>query len=407
MKAMIEKKKAKIINECLEAVIQGCRSQEECIQLFPELKQDLLDVFSVSRPLHNFQALQISTRRMRQMKDQLMFKLADRGEVVTKTSQFRYSWQNTKRRFAMTWVIIVTTILSLISGAGVVYASNTALPGEMLYPVKIWSEDVQLAISPEAVDVKLYEEFAGHRIEELIALAEAGKFANIDDLVDGYQNLAELMTQLMASIEAKNPEEATRLRNELEIKLQEHARIIEGFIQGEIENLPLQERLREMLQTNTQTRLRLNKEVIIVDPADVAETTPEVTDTAADVQNQDQNQNRVRNIPDEFIENGALKFQFRFDRDLEDGVYTEVAGKRYECSVDGALVTCDLTGVSGVGKLNLYQQNSNQLLYSYNYDHAYEYLWKGTKESSGTETQKQGSPDSGEGSHEKGQNGKN
>ena len=38
----------------------------------------------------------------------------------------------------MTWVIIVTTLLSLVSGAGVVYASNDALPGEALYPVKTW-----------------------------------------------------------------------------------------------------------------------------------------------------------------------------------------------------------------------------------------------------------------------------
>ena len=179
----------------------------------------------------------------------------------------------------MAWVIIVTTILSLVSGAGAVYASNSALPGEILYPVKTWMEDVQLTLSPESVDVKLSEEFADHRVEELIALAETGDFENIDDLIDGYQNRTELMTQLISSIEAKNPDEALRLRTELETKLQEHARIIEGFIQDEGKNLPLQERLRVMLSTNTQTRLRINEEEIVVDPVVSSEVTVEAAET--------------------------------------------------------------------------------------------------------------------------------
>jgi len=411
VKSMIEKKKAKIINECLDAVIQDRHSEEECLRLFPELKQDLLVAFTVSRYLHNIQAPQITPQRMSQMKDHLMFKLADRGNSVTNFSPFRYRWQNIKRRFAMTWVIIVSTIISLISGAGVVYASNTALPGDMLFPVKTWVEDVQLSLSPDVVDLKLYEEFTGHRVKELVALADMGKFDNIDELVGGYQNRAELLARLMAKIEAKNPDEAAKLRNELETKLQEQARIIEGIIENisETADLPLQDRLREMLQTNTQTRLRIQDKVMVLGPVVEPVETPDVNETPEVLPTDDaqyQNQNRVRNNPVEYLEDGALKFQFRFSQVIETGVYAEVAGMNYPCSIDGAVVTCDLTGVPGVGKLNLYHLNSNLLLYSCDYDHNYEYLWEGTKESGGTENQEQGSPDSGEGSHDNGQNGK-
>lgn len=407
---MNEKKKAKIINKCLDAVMLGAKSKQECLDRYPELKTDLLDAFSISCSIRNFQAPRLTLQQKSQMKNQLLFKLADRSDLVTKSSQIHYRWQKTKRRFAMTWVIIVTTFLSLISGAGVVYASNSALPGEMLYPVKTWVEDTQLTLSPDTIDIMLLEKFSDKRIGELVALAEKGQWENIGGLVESYQNRNQLMMALIAQIEAQNPDEAVRLRAELNNRLQEHARIIEGFLQIDGKNDPVQDRLRVMLQTNEQTRLRINRETAVVEPVETLESTPDLLKTPAvlpgpETKFQNQNQNRVVDLPDEFLQNGALKFQFRFDRILEGGVYVEVAGTRYDCLVEGALVTCDVTGVPGVGKLNLFQHDSNLLLYSYNYDHNYSYLWEGTKESGSSQTQKQGNPESGNGSPENSQNG--
>jgi len=405
---MNENKKARIINECLEAVFQNRQSMKDCLERYPELKIDLLDVFSVFHTMQNFQAPQPTPYQTRQMRNQLMFKLSDRDEIVTKSPQFRYKWQNIKRRLGMTWVIIVTTFLSLISGGGVVYASNSALPGDMLYPVKTWAEDLQLTLLPDAIDIKLLENFADHRIEELAALVEAGELDRIGGLIKNYQNQSELMTALMERIEAENPDEAVRLRTELNNQLQNHARVLEGYIKKDGENNSLQERLRVMLQTNTQTQLRINEKPVIVEPVEPSEVTPEITETPAvlpesETKYQNQNQNRVVDLPNEYLQDGVLKFQFRFDWDLAGGVYAEVAGAQYECLVDGNLVTCDLTGVPVIGKLSLFQRDSKLLLYSYDYDHNYNYLWEGTKESGGS--QEQGNPDSGNGSPENGKNG--
>lgn len=405
---MNEKKKARIINECLEAVFQNRQSVKDCLKRYPELKIDLLDVFSVSHTLQNFQAPQHTPEQTNQLKNQLMFNLADRGMIVTNPPQFRYSWHNIKRRFSMAWVIIVTTFLSLISGGGVVYASNTALPGEMLYPVKTWVEDFQLSLSPDVIDIKLLEKFADHRIEELAALVETGEFGNVGSLIESYQNQIKLMTALMVRIEAENPDEAIRLRTELNNQLQDHARVLEGYIKIDGANDSLRERLRVMLQTNTQTQLRINEEPATVEQVEPNEVSPEVAETPAvlpesETKYQNQNQNRVVDLPDEYLQDAALKFQFRFEQDLVGGVYAEVAGAQYECLVDGNLVTCDLTGVPVIGKLSLFQRDSNLLLYSYDYDHDYNYLWEGTKESGGS--QEQENPDSGNGSTKKGQNG--
>jgi len=414
---MNERRKAQLIDECLDAVIEGMYSESDCFMRYPEIQQELLDAFYSFRQFHSAETPQLSTEKMRRIKKNILFNLPDRDMVVTKPSGLRYRWQNTKRRFAMTWVIIVTTILSLLSGAGAVYASNDALPGEFLYPVKTWVEDVQLVLSPDDVDVELSGIFASRRIEELLALIEEGDLEDLDELVDGYHNRTELMTQLIAQIKARNPEEAIRLRLDLETKLQEHALIIETLIDDEPaeDELPLQDRLRVMLQTNMQTRLRINEEEVEVpeesdelnvdDSAEVESSEEEAGGDQEKNQYQNQNQNKVVYSSDEYLENGSLFFQFKFADSLEDDVYGEVDGTLYDCSVDGSMVTCGLTGSAGKGILRLYNLRTHELLYSYDYDHDYEYLWGGTKEG-GNENQERGETDHGDRDQEGGMDGK-
>lgn len=303
----------------------------------------------------------------------------------------------------MTWVIIVTTVLSLLSGAGAVYASNDALPGEFLYPVKTWVEDVQLLVAPDDVDVELAGIFASRRMEELLELLQTGEEIDLQDLLDGYRNRTELMTQTFEKVRAQDPEDAIRLRVELETRLQEHARLMESLLDEQMEDidLPLQAHIRTMLETNTQTRLRINQDDPVGEPAAETvvdstedETTDDLIEDITDENNDqnqynNQNQNRVEYASDDFVENGSLFFQFRFADSLSNEVYAVVDGSVYNCAVNASLVTCNLTGTSGQGTLKLFDLKTNLLLYSYDYQHDYEYLWAGTKEG-GNENQQQG-----------------
>ena len=139
---------------------------------------------------------------------------------------------------------------------------------------------------------------------------------------------------------------------------------------------------------------------------DPSEKLTEETEDENKDQNQyeNQNRNRVEYASDEIVENGALFFQFRFTDSLANGVYAEVDGLMYACSVNNDLVTCNLSGSKGNGTLKLFDLKTNELLYSYEYQHNYEYLWAGTKEG-GTENQQQGNPDSGGGNSDNGKGG--
>ena len=399
-------RRSKIIEHCISEILAGKLTEEECMQRYPELSQDLQSAFLTIRDFQSANTVRLNSAKLGEIKKRLLFSLPDRASVVTKSPSLRYRWQNTKWRFAMTWVIIVTTVLSLLSGAGAVYASNDALPGEFLYPVKTWVEDVQLLLAPDDVDVELAGIFASRRMEELLGLLQTGEEVDVDDLLDGYRNRTELMTQTFEKVQAQDPEDAIRLRVELETKLQEHARLMEFLLdeQTEGDDTSLQAQIRIMLETNTQTRLRINQDVPVEEPVVepvVDSTTDETTDDPLEDttdenkdqnQNTNQNQNRVEYASDEFVENDALYFQFRFADTLPNEVYAEVDGSVYNCAVDDSLVTCNLTGASGQGTLRLFDLKTNTLLYSYDYQHNYEYLWAGTKDG-GNENQQQGQTD--------------
>ena len=406
---MKENEIAKIIDLCISEISVGRATENDCFLKYPEIKKELRTAFSVIQQFRSAESITLNAESRAAFKKTILFNLPDRENLVTKQNGLRYRWQNTKRRFAMTWVIIVTTVLSLLSGAGAVYASNDALPGEFLYPLKTWTEDIQLLLAPDEMDVELAGIFASRRMDELLELLQSGEEIELDDLLGGYQNRTELMTQAFEKVRAHNPEEAIRLRIELETRLREQARIMETLLdenEGSL-GIPLQTRIRTMLQSNLQTRMRISQEVPVEEPVeDPSEKLTEETEDENKDQNQyeDQNRNRVEYASDEIVENGALFFQFRFTDSLANGMYAEVDGLMYACSVNNDLVTCNLSGSKGNGTLKLFDLKTNELLYSYEYQHNYEYLWAGTKEG-GTENQQQGNPDSGGGNSDNGKGG--
>jgi hypothetical protein len=80
-----------------------------------------------------------------------------------------------RERLPMKTIGIILLVLALTFGGSVttVQASQNSLPNELLYPVKLLSEDVQLGLStnPER-DIELLLLFAGERAEEIKVLLE-------------------------------------------------------------------------------------------------------------------------------------------------------------------------------------------------------------------------------------------
>jgi chorismate mutase len=73
-------------------------------------------------------------------------------------------------------VSLLLVVASLAGFTGTLYAAQDDLPGQTLYPLKTWSEDVRVALTVDpARQVELLIDITQRRVEEIVTLARAGQ----------------------------------------------------------------------------------------------------------------------------------------------------------------------------------------------------------------------------------------
>ena len=115
--------------------------------------------------------------------------------------------------------VFMAIVLILGSGGAVVYASQGSLPGQALYPVKLFSEDLRLKLANDPPSQhQLNLEFANRRLDEIDRLASAGKEPT-DDVMNRLQK--ELDNSIQGTAGLNDNDARTALEN-LRNNLQRH-----------------------------------------------------------------------------------------------------------------------------------------------------------------------------------------
>jgi hypothetical protein len=146
--------------------------------------------------------------------------------------------------------------LSLVAGGGgvTVAAAQESMPGDALYPVKLWSEDAYLAVTTDPQeDMNLALQFADRRAEEIVHLVAAGdpvanevllRMAQEDDMALG----------IAAGLGGEDSAEALeKVRERLEV----HERVLTYAGQGPSETaltLQVRDQIRQRLELFTQNQ---------------------------------------------------------------------------------------------------------------------------------------------------------
>lgn len=136
-----------------------------------------------------------------------------RGAATARTAP-RPGWRMSLRpAYALAGLLLV---FSLAFGATAAYASEAALPGDVLYGVKRGVEDVQLVLSTTAAgDSALVEHFADRRVDEIEALTGRGRW---DDAERALQAYPEVVDELVTLSQADAVDsQAARLSHHLEV----------------------------------------------------------------------------------------------------------------------------------------------------------------------------------------------
>ncbi len=177
-------------------------------------------------------------------------------------------------------VLAVLIALSVLGGgsAGAVYASQSSIPGDFLYPVKLLSEDIQLDWTAEPEQqLELNLEMAQERLFEM----EQAKLVNREipeETLKGMYNHLETSLQLGARLYADNPEAQQKLNERVRTQVQN----LEQF--GTSEASPEMQQLHQQIHEKVQVQERVNQEDEVVPEQDA----PADDDGSVEVDSPDQ-----------------------------------------------------------------------------------------------------------------------
>jgi len=151
------------------------------------------------------------------------------------------------------FAILLAVVIILAGSSFTVYAAQSSLPGEPLYTLKSWSEDVRLSMTfSTKAKLKLTLDYTNRRVDEISSLLAGGKALN-DQTSNRFQRELEDALQLAAQLDD------TQIQNALS-QIRSHAehqgRTMEGLLgtlppQAKSAILHLQERLDEQVDLST------------------------------------------------------------------------------------------------------------------------------------------------------------
>lgn len=192
-------------------------------------------------------------KQARQARSLFLNQAAEMREAVSQQAQSRHKgWKGifqsrSKEKYSM--ITTLTTILliaSLVLGgtAGTVYASQSSMPDDALYPLKLFTENMQQAFTANAgEEMELQLQFANRRMEEIAAMNGEGK-AVPNEVVEQLQLRLQNALRLAASLNDDEVKPAL-LRIQEQLRVQEQTLL---QLKADEESTPLLLRTREMIQ---------------------------------------------------------------------------------------------------------------------------------------------------------------
>jgi hypothetical protein len=183
-----------ILDECLERIVLKGETLEQCLKRYPEQADELKPLLETVLAVKKASA--VEPRPDFKARARYQFRSALGDKAAPKRRPF-FGWLP-RWATALTIVLIV-----LLAGGGTVVAASNSMPDGILYPVKLATENVRLALTTsELGKARLCSDFADERVAEIIYMAEKGDAHQVElvteRLDDRLETLAVLVSELGA-----------------------------------------------------------------------------------------------------------------------------------------------------------------------------------------------------------------
>ncbi len=205
----LEMRRIEILDECLTQIQSGEASLPDCLRAHPEHEGFLISHLTIALQTHD---LMSPPEPSEEFKARTKIRLMNQVRAMQSKS-LPSDTKKPKRLFgvlrpAFAYASLLVAFVLMASGIGVASASASALPGDLLYGVKLGIEETRLAFSQNPVsDAELLIEFANRRIDEVIVLTEAKRASDVDQALVGYEDVISRIINLSGEGDLDNETE--------------------------------------------------------------------------------------------------------------------------------------------------------------------------------------------------------
>lgn len=179
-----------ILTNCIQDIRSGRYTLGQCLDRYPARRQELEPLLKMALYIQKPADFRLDPDYKQSAKAQLLQQIRTtkpkKERSISALFSFGLPSQMVWARIAIA-VAIGVIVISMLGG-GTAYASQSSLPGEILYPVKTGTEDVRLRMAgnnTEKADLNL--EFARTRLTEMSKLANRNS-DKVGLAVNGYRN---------------------------------------------------------------------------------------------------------------------------------------------------------------------------------------------------------------------------
>ena len=242
-------------NQLDRALSSESQSPEQLEQQLSE-SEEVQSLYRLAKKLESAPEVQPSARFRLAARSRLLAKLPEQTPV-TFMDRLRLHWQTFtplhKRRAAMTWLVVVITLITVLAGGGgVAYASTDALPGDGLYPVKMTLEAAQLGLTDDQGDFGLHMAYADRRLDEVRMLINQGRFEDVPEAAAGYETHLAQLERYRNEAGPLGEANGEMLAEQLRTRLEAHARILGDLGEGVPPELQQQIRMMNQIRQEVQ-----------------------------------------------------------------------------------------------------------------------------------------------------------
>lgn len=172
-----------IFDECLEKLLNGNETIEQCLQHYPEYASELEPLLRTALLMNKAVDVKPSPDFRARARARLQSTMAE-SKIQKRTPVFATRWA----------VAVCAVLLVFVLSGSMVLAADGSMPGNPLYTVKLWTEDLAVKLAgSEEKKTELFITFADRRISELDYLLVNNNSKYMEDVA---QNLYENYTTM-------------------------------------------------------------------------------------------------------------------------------------------------------------------------------------------------------------------